>query len=94
MSQQDLGQSVDVQRTIDTDTTMVRLEGVATDWAVVVADARGTNRVVIHQFANSRSAASWQRSHPHPVFSQDDRRIRFNVSSGPWTQLYVAERAD
>ena len=79
---------------IVTDTTMDRLDGVATDWAVVVADASGTNHVVIHQFPNSRGAASWRRSHPHPVFSPDGRRIYFNVSSGPWTQLYVAERTD
>lgn len=75
-----------------TDTTMDRLGGVAGDWGVVLADARGMNHVLIHQFNNAGGAQSWRRSHPHPVFSPDGRRIYFNVSSGPWTQLYVAER--
>lgn len=76
---------------IVTDTTMDVLVGDAKDWAVIVADARGTNYVVIHKFDNSHGAASWRRSHPHPVFSADGRRIYFNVNSGIWTQLHVAE---
>jgi hypothetical protein len=73
------------------DTIMDRFGGSAKEWGVAVADARGTNHVIIHRFDNSRGASSWRRSHPHPVFSRDGRRIYFNVSSGPWTQLYVAE---
>ncbi len=76
---------------IVTDTTMDRLGGDTNDWGVIVADARGAHHVLIHQFQNSRGASSWRRSHPHPVFSPDGRRIYFNVSSGPWTQLFVAE---
>ena len=76
-----------------TDTLMDRVGGSAQEWGVVVADMCGTNHVGIHHFDNSQGAASWRRSHPHPVFSPDGRRIYFNVSSGPWTQLYVAEAA-
>ncbi|GDY10435.1 hypothetical protein LBMAG52_39230 [Planctomycetia bacterium] len=60
---------------------------------VVVANAGGTDHVLIHRFDNSRGAASWRHSHPHPIFSSDSRRIDFNVSSGQWTQLFVAEQS-
>ena len=72
---------------------MDRVGGSAKEWGVVVADMCGTNYVVIHHFDNSHGAKSWRVSHPHPVFSADGQRIYFNVSSGPWTQLYVAEAA-
>lgn len=78
-------------RLIVTDTTMDVFGGDAKEWGIVVADARGTNHLIIHKFDNSRGASSWRRSHPHPVFSPDGRRIYFNVSSGDWTQLHVAE---
>ena len=71
---------------------MTSLGGPKNEWAVVLADAKGTGQIIIHQFDNSHGAASWRVSHPHPVFSADGKRIYFNVSSGPWTQLYVAER--
>lgn len=76
---------------IVTDTTMDRFGKDANSWGIVLADARGNNHVMIHQFLNNAGARSWRRSHPHPVFSADGKRIYFNVSSGPWTQLYVAE---
>jgi len=76
---------------IVTDTTMDTLGGDGKDWGIVVADARGSDYVVIHRFDNSHGASSWRRSHPHPVFSADGRRIYFNVSSTRWTQLHVAE---
>src|SRR5262249_41936638 len=79
---------------IVTDTTMDVLGGDVKNWAVIVADARGEKYVKLHEFDNSRGASSWRRSHPHPVFSADGKRIYFNVSSGVWTQLYVAEAAD
>lgn len=69
---------------------MNAIGGSAKEWGIIVADARGTDYVVIHKFDNSRGASSWRRSHPHPVFSPDGRRIYFNVSSGDWTQLHVA----
>jgi Tol biopolymer transport system component len=67
--------------------------GKPTDWGVVVANAQGNDHVVIDQFDNSHGAKSWRVSHPHPVFSPDGQRIYFNVSSGKWTTLYVAEVA-
>ncbi|MBC7819146.1 MAG: PD40 domain-containing protein [Planctomycetaceae bacterium] len=79
---------------IVTDTTMDKLGGEATEWGVIVANASGTDYVMLHHFDNSRGARSWRRSHPHPIFSPDGRRIYFNVSSGPWTQLFVAEAAE
>jgi hypothetical protein len=76
------------------DTTLERFGGSWNDWGIVVMDIRGNAHVVIHKFDNSHGASSWRVSHPHPVFSADGRRIYFNVSSGPWTQLHVAERGD
>ncbi|MCX7047302.1 MAG: hypothetical protein NTX50_17670 [Candidatus Sumerlaeota bacterium] len=78
-------------RLLVTDTTMDPLGGKASDWAIVVEDARESAYTVVHTFDNSRGARSWRRSHPHPVFSADGRRIYFNVSSSEWTQLWVAE---
>jgi hypothetical protein len=78
---------------IVTDTTMDVFGGSANDWGIVLADVRGNDYEVIHRFDNSHGATSWRRSHPHPVFSADGRRIYFNVSSSKWTQLHVAEAA-
>ncbi len=78
---------------IVTDTTMDKFGGDAKEWGIVLANASGTDHVLIHRFDNSRGAASWRRSHPHPIFSPDGRRIYFNVSSGQWTQLFVAEQS-
>ena len=74
-----------------TDTIMTSFGGERNEWGVVLADAKGTGQIIIHKFDNSHGAASWRVSHPHPVFSADGRRIYFNVSSGKWTQLHVAE---
>ena len=71
---------------------MDRFGGPVTEWGVIVANAQGNDYVLIDHFDNSHGADSWRRSHPHPVFSADGKRIYFNVSSGPWTQLNVAER--
>ena len=60
-------------------------------WLVIVGETATGRSVTIKQFDNSRGAASWRKSHPHPIFSADGRRLYFNVSEGPWTQLYVAE---
>jgi hypothetical protein len=79
---------------IVTDLVADLIGGKKSDWSIVVCDARGGNHVVLHTADNSQGAKSWRRSHPHPIFSADGRRIYFNVSSGPWTQLYVAECKD
>lgn len=78
---------------IVTDTTLEKFGGTEKEWGIVVANARGNEHVIIHRFDNSRGAKSWRVSHPHPAFSPDGRRIYFNVSSGPWTTLHVAEVA-
>ena len=77
---------------IVTDTLMTSFGGERNEWGIVLTDVKGTGQIIIHKFDNSHGAASWRVSHPHPVFSADAKRIYFNVSSGPWTQLYVAER--
>lgn len=79
-------------RLVVTDTIMTSFGGGRSDWGVVLTDVQGTGQVLLHAFDNSHGAASWRVSHPHPVFSADGKRIYFNVSSGPWTQLFVAER--
>lgn len=61
------------------------------EYGIVVGRLEGGDYVVIHRFDNSQGARSWRRSHPHPIFSPDGKRIYFNVSSGPWTELHVAE---
>lgn len=72
-----------------TDTTLEKFGGTENEWGVVLADARGGAHVVLHRFANNQGARSWRRSHPHPVFSADGRRIYYNVSDGPWTRVHV-----
>jgi hypothetical protein len=61
------------------------------DWGIVVADGNAGEWRLIHEFNNLRGARSWRRSHPHPVFSADGRRIYYNVSDGPFTRLHVAQ---
>ncbi len=67
------------------------LGGKPGEWGVVVGDMRGHHYQVLHTFDNSHGARSWRTNHPHPAFSADGRRIYFNVNSGAWTQLFVAE---
>jgi Tol biopolymer transport system component len=76
-----------------TDTTMDKFGGSEKDWGIVLADARGNHHLLLKSFSNNHGASSWRVSHPHPSFSPDGKRIYFNVSSGPWTQLHVAEIA-
>ena len=61
------------------------------DWGVLVGDLRDGKWALLHSFDQSRGANSWRRNHPHPAFSADGQRIYFNVSSGQFTQLFVAE---
>ncbi len=74
-----------------TDGLLESLGGKPGEWGVVVGDLRGHRYEIVHRFDNTHGAKSWRRSHPHPVFSADSRRIYFNVSTGDWTQLHVAE---
>lgn len=75
----------------DTTTDGLPFDGDKATWAVVVGDVVTGERIVLHQADNTKGARSWRGSHPHPVFGPDGKRIYFNVSSGPWTRLHVAE---
>lgn len=74
-----------------TDLEMTGMGGAPGEWGIAVGDMRGERFEVVHRFDNRGGARSWRRSHPHPVFSPDGRRIYFNVSRDAWTRLYVAE---
>lgn len=63
------------------------------DWAIVVGDTKADRFAVVAQFNNTGGAKSWRRSHPHPAFSADGRRIYYNVSEGNRTRLFVVECA-
>ncbi len=54
----------------------------ATEWAQV------------DYFKATAGAKTWRKSHPHPVFSADGKRIYYNVNEGDWTELRVAELKD
>jgi len=74
-----------------TDTMLEALGGAKGEWGIVVGRMEGGDYVIVHRFDNSRGARSWRRSHPHPVFSPNGKRIYFNTNSTAWTRLYVAE---
>jgi Tol biopolymer transport system component len=60
-------------------------------WAIVVGDDQ-ENWQRIHTDPSPRhGTSSWRPVHPHPVFSNDGKRIYFNANFGDWTQLCVAE---
>lgn len=77
-----------------TDTRAEPFGGAEGEWGIALGPIEGGRFEVIHRFDHSRGAASWRLSHPHPAFNHDGRRIYFNVSSGGWTRLFVAERGD
>lgn len=58
---------------------------------VTVGSATSDDQVRIDHFKGTAGARTWRKSHPHPVFSADGRRIYYNVNAGPWTELRVAE---
>lgn len=74
-----------------TDADLTKREGVAGQWGVIIGNTRQDEYAIIHRFVNSQGTSSWRRSHPHPAFSADGRRVYFNVSAGLWTRLHVAE---
>jgi hypothetical protein len=74
-----------------TDADITKREGVEGTWGIIIGSTRQEEYATIHRFLNNHGATSWRRSHPHPVFSADGRRVYFNVSAGPWTRLHVAE---
>jgi Tol biopolymer transport system component len=48
---------------------------------------------MIARFRGDQGATTWRKNHPHPAFSPDGKRIYYNVNSGKYTQLFVAERS-
>lgn len=58
---------------------------------VTVGSATGDEQARVDLFKSTAGARSWRKSHPHPVFSPDGRRLYYNVNAGPWTELRIAE---
>ena len=75
-----------------TDTHLEAFGGKTGEWGVAVCDASGGEWTWIAKFQGDEGATTWRKNHPHPAFSPDGKRIYYNVNSGPWTTLYVAER--
>ena len=77
-----------------TDTHLEAFSGKRGEWGVAVCDAAGADWTWIAKFQGDQGATTWRKNHPHPAFSPDGKRIYYNVNSGPWTTLHVAERGD
>jgi hypothetical protein len=75
------------------DTLLRDFGGKPGEWGVAVCDTQGAGYVMIARFQGSEGATSWRKNHPHPAFSPDGHRIYYNVNSGQYTRLYVAERS-
>jgi len=75
-----------------TDTQFTPFGGGKGEWGVAVCDTRGGSWTIIAKFQGDEGATTWRKNHPHPVFSADSKRIYYNVNSGKYTQLFVAER--
>lgn len=91
------GQHLDISpdgKLIVTDTMLTPFGGAKGEWGVAVCDIRGGSWTMIARFQGAEGATTWRKNHPHPAFSPDSKRIYYNVNSGKYTQLYVAERAD
>ncbi len=74
-----------------TDTTTVPFGGSLSEWGVAVGDIHGYQWTMIDHFDGSHGAKTWRHNHPHPVANFNNSRIYFNVNTGEWTQLHVAE---
>jgi len=75
-----------------TDTYLLKDDGTASgEWAVIVNRLAGDDPHWLYRFDQTGGAKSHRVPHPHPTVSADGRRIYFNVSTGPWTRLHVAE---
>ncbi len=77
-----------------TDTQLGPFGGAKGEWGVAVCDVRGGNWTMIDRFVGDQGATTWRKNHPHPAFSPDGNRIYYNVNSGKYTVLHVAERAE
>ena len=74
-----------------TDTHLEPFGGSKGEWGVAVCDAAGGNWAMIDRFRGDEGATTWRKNHPHPAFSPDGKRIYYNVNSGKYTRLFVAE---
>lgn len=61
------------------------------EWGIIIGSLERDEFATIHRFDHSDGAHSWRKSHPHPAFSADGRRVYFNVSVEGWTRLMVLE---
>jgi hypothetical protein len=61
---------------------------------VTVGSATADEQARVDLFKATEGAKTWRKSHPHPAFSPDGRRLYYNVNAGPWTELRVAEVSD
>jgi WD40-like Beta Propeller Repeat len=77
-----------------TDTQLGPFSGAKGEWGVAVCDTRGGNWTLLARFQGAEGATTWRKNHPHPAFSPDGKRIYYNVNSGKYTQLFVAERGE
>jgi Tol biopolymer transport system component len=68
-----------------------KFDGKETEWGVAVADVNGGRYAIIARFSMAGGNQSWRKTHPHPVFSRDGRRIYYNGQADKWNQLFVAE---
>jgi hypothetical protein len=61
-------------------------------WTVLLADLSDGHYHILHVAPVSGDGTqSWRPVHPHPAFNARGNRIYFNVPTGPWTVLHVAE---
>jgi hypothetical protein len=74
-----------------TDTQLGPFGGGKGEWGVAVCDLHGGAWTMIARFQGDEGATTWRKNHPHPAFSADSRRIYYNVNSGKYTRLFVAE---
>lgn len=59
---------------------------------VTIAESKPLGRSwQVFRGVDTRGATSWRRSHLHPVFSPDGKRVYFNVNDQEWTRLCVAD---
>lgn len=74
-----------------TDTQLGPFAGAKGEWGVAVCDIHGASWTMIARFQGAEGATTWRKNHPHPAFSADGKRIYYNVNSGKYTSLFVAE---
>jgi hypothetical protein len=77
-----------------TDTQLTAFGGSKGEWGIAVCDVKGGDWTMLARFRGDEGATTWRKNHPHPAFSPDGNRIYYNVNSGKYTQLHVAERSD